>query len=224
MAMIDDFPIEDMDLSGQSVPMPPHRHRWLTGGERFEWAEGYPARLKPEVAGERIRELTVQHGGTLTAEIVVEDARATSSPLHDAFEWDNRQAAHEYRLEQARALIRCLRVVVEPVGDLPSARRLMVHVRRTEVREEVSAELEDRPARSDSVYVQADAALEEPKTREYMVQQCLSEIRAWRRKWTELVEVSPLFEAVDRYFRSQSRGTRTHLSTEENSRARRKAG
>jgi hypothetical protein len=58
---------------------------------------------------ERIRAL---HGGILQAEDVLEEARNPDSPLHPMFEWDDQVAAHQYRLEQARALIREVRVEV----------------------------------------------------------------------------------------------------------------
>lgn len=52
-----------------------------------------------------------QHG-TLTPELVVEDARSEDSPLHDLFEWDPAKAALAHWHDVARALIRNVRVVV----------------------------------------------------------------------------------------------------------------
>lgn len=54
----------------------------------------------------------LEREGTITPDAVVEDARNVASPLHDLFEWDDSKAAHEYRLDQARAIIRTVRVVV----------------------------------------------------------------------------------------------------------------
>lgn len=44
--------------------------------------------------------------GTLTPEAVLADAADPESVLHDCFEWDDTKAAHQYRLDQARSLIR----------------------------------------------------------------------------------------------------------------------
>lgn len=44
--------------------------------------------------------------GKLTASEVVEAAKNAKSALHDCFEWDDTKAAHEYRLSQARHLIK----------------------------------------------------------------------------------------------------------------------
>lgn len=52
------------------------------------------------------------NGGRLTPDAVVSEAASKSSVLHDLFEWDTRKAAHAYRLDQARTLIRSVRVVI----------------------------------------------------------------------------------------------------------------
>lgn len=51
-----------------------------------------------------------ENGGELQAEVVVEAARAKTSPLHSRFTWDDGEAAREYRLWQARQLIVSVRV------------------------------------------------------------------------------------------------------------------
>jgi hypothetical protein len=50
--------------------------------------------------------------GRLTAEAVVEAAADEASPLYTYFQWDDNQAAHQYRLHQARKLIRSVEVVL----------------------------------------------------------------------------------------------------------------
>lgn len=55
---------------------------------------------------------------------VVEAAKVKGSPLHGCFEWDNGKAAHEFRLQQARKLIR----VTVTLIDGGSARDPYVHV------------------------------------------------------------------------------------------------
>lgn len=50
--------------------------------------------------------VSLEQNGRLTPDAVLHDASRPDSPLHDLFEWDNERAAHEYRLEQARAAIR----------------------------------------------------------------------------------------------------------------------
>ena len=50
--------------------------------------------------------------GKLTAETVLDDAYNPNSPLHAQFEWDDTVAAHQYRLVQARQIIRGVQVSV----------------------------------------------------------------------------------------------------------------
>jgi hypothetical protein len=60
--------------------------------------------------------------GEVRASVLVEEARPKESPAHDAFEWRDKVAAHEYRLTQARQMIRL--VTIER-GDYESQ---LVHV------------------------------------------------------------------------------------------------
>jgi len=56
-----------------------------------------------------------RRGGLLKPEDVVRRAQNAKSVLHDKFTWDNTEAGHQYRLLQARNLIRVY--VVQAVGD-----------------------------------------------------------------------------------------------------------
>jgi len=58
-----------------------------------------------------LQKLAMTGGGVLTPEAVVEAARHRSSVLHEAFEWDDKEAAKEHRLGQARSLISYVEVV-----------------------------------------------------------------------------------------------------------------
>jgi hypothetical protein len=52
------------------------------------------------------------NGGLLTPDAIVAEAASKGSVLHDLFEWDNKSAGHAWRLDQARTLIRSVRVVI----------------------------------------------------------------------------------------------------------------
>lgn len=67
---------------------------------------------KQELIAARLAKIAEENGGNLTPDAVLEDARSKKSPLHDQFEWDDSEAAHKYRIEQARVLIRSVRVEV----------------------------------------------------------------------------------------------------------------
>jgi hypothetical protein len=62
----------------------------------------------PQKIGEALTKIAEEGGGELTPRAVVENARNPRSVLHKHFEWDDAKAAEAYRIDQARAVIRCI--------------------------------------------------------------------------------------------------------------------
>ena len=94
--------------------------------------------------------------GTLRPERVVEAAKAKDHPWHDRFEWDDTAAAEQYRINQARVLIRSVEVRIttseyvmfSPVytrkAEQPGGPKGYVEVAKIASQEEVArASLED---------------------------------------------------------------------------------
>jgi len=82
------------------------------------WKEGVYAKVDPEIAGEQFDRLAAKN--RLNAEEVVRENTPDDAPLHGEFVWDDKLAAHEYRKERARCLIRHLAfVTVETPEDAP---------------------------------------------------------------------------------------------------------
>lgn len=83
----------------------------------YQWNDN--ARVKgvdAQTAGERLAELRAQYGA-ITPAIVLADAKSKDSPLHPAFEWDNKKAADKYRLQQASYIIRSIKVLHTPDAE-----------------------------------------------------------------------------------------------------------
>jgi hypothetical protein len=57
-----------------------------------------------------LREIRAANNGVLTAQAIVAAARPQEHPLHSRFEWDADVAAEKYRLQQARNLVRVVRL------------------------------------------------------------------------------------------------------------------
>lgn len=56
--------------------------------------------------------------GELTAEAIVASATSQNSPIHGEFIWDDSEAAHQYRLNQARRLVKIVKEpYVRPTGE-----------------------------------------------------------------------------------------------------------
>lgn len=85
---------------------------------------GYSLPVKPEVALEVCNELFQQDN--LTPQALVDVSRPVDAPLHEAFEWDDRKAANEYRKEQARHIIRC--IVYENDSEESQPERVFVNI------------------------------------------------------------------------------------------------
>jgi len=68
-----------------------------------------------EAIKEELASLVVD--GVLNPESVVEAAKNPNSSMHGQFNWDDTEAAHEYRLSQARALIKRVKVNVIRADD-----------------------------------------------------------------------------------------------------------
>lgn len=63
------------------------------------------------------------NNGYLTPALVVDTARDEADPLHEHFEWDDAVAGEAHRREQARQLIRSVRVTyAKPTGEESSVR------------------------------------------------------------------------------------------------------
>lgn len=101
--------------------------------------------------------------GTLTADLVVAAAADAASPLHEHFVWDDAEAGHQYRLEQARLLIRTVRVqIVSPKH--PDRTMRVRHFTHTTLG-------------GDRKYVPQSVIVGEPELREHVRQRML---REWR--------------------------------------------
>jgi hypothetical protein len=67
--------------------------------------------LTQEVVRDALAKLAQR--GMLSPHAVLDAASDPRHPLHSAFDWDDSEAAAKWRLEQARTLIRSVRVVIE---------------------------------------------------------------------------------------------------------------
>jgi hypothetical protein len=151
----------------------------------FEFASGARfqagANADAKAVGEHLEFLRQQSKGELTPKDVVDDARNPNSPLHSFFEWDDGEAAEQYRLQQARGLIRA--VVAVYVGDEKPAVRHKAYVHINE------------PAAPH--YRETSHALSLSKTRQMVLQRAWRELQAWKQRYKDLKEFSDLFEVID---------------------------
>lgn len=82
-----------------------------TAKYKYSWSRSFG--VKAQVFGEFYYSLKKR-----TPEELVKAARNKRSPVHRLFEWDDRAAAHEHRLIQARVMVNSLQVeITTPKGQ-----------------------------------------------------------------------------------------------------------
>lgn len=150
----------------------------------FEYSEGarFQAGEHPEAkaVGEHLELLRERFKGELTPEDVIADAKNGNSPLHSFFEWSDSEAAHQYRLQQARGLIRSVVAIYAREEAPPIRTRAYVHI--------------NEPGAPH--YREASHAMSLSKTRDMVLLNALNELLQWQKKYKDLVEFASLFEAV----------------------------
>lgn len=71
--------------------------------------------VNPQEVGTELERIRTAKG-QLTPADVLEAATDPSSPLHNAFEWDDTAAAQQHRLAQARRLVASIRILNPPTA------------------------------------------------------------------------------------------------------------
>jgi hypothetical protein len=116
----------------------------------------------------------------ITVENVVELASNESSVIHDEFEWDNEIAGGEWRKFQARRLIQ----------------NLVVEVEEPETKEPVQIRvLHTTPDRHD--YKPVEFFVKNVDEHQKLLNQAKRELESFKKKYYSLVELTPVFEAIN---------------------------
>lgn len=85
--------------------------------ENFNWRiKGLAKGVNPELAAKELQRITDIYG-KITPEIIVNESKPPESILHPIFEWDNKKAAYNYRLQQARVLLNNIQVNIISDGE-----------------------------------------------------------------------------------------------------------
>lgn len=135
----------------------------------------------PEVVAE-LKRIAAENGGILLPERVVAEAADASSPLHSKFTWDDTEAAHNYRLWEARQLIRVCVTYLDGNKDKPPMR---VFVSLT-------------ADRNEGGYRVTSDVMSDSEQRKQLLTDALEELEAFQRKYEALKELADVFAAAKR--------------------------
>lgn len=146
----------------------------------YDWKDGSYKGGDARVVGERLEAIRVAHGGGLAPRNVVVDARDPASPLHRYFEWRDNVAALKYRENQARDLIRSVVVCYDESPNNPVPAFVCV-------------------AKGDEFhpYQATNIALANTESRDYVLEQAMKELQAWKKKYRHLSELAGVLCCMD---------------------------
>lgn len=131
------------------------------------------------------------NGGLLRPVDVVREAEDPASPLHSRFDWNNTEAGHQWRLHQARQLIRC-EVQYLAADDRPREFRVFVSL------------VDDR-TQPDGGYRAMVDVMTGPGWRAQLLLEALTEMRRFQIKYHELTELAGVFAAMQQAQAQQPR-------------------
>lgn len=152
-------------------------------GMVFQWRPGaLPPPVDAQVAGHALNELR-ERAGSVTPAAVVEAARPAESPLHPAFEWDDRAAAESWRREQAGYMLRHLVVDVSAEGvNEPKFIRAFVSITENK-----------QPQ-----YVDTMSAMGDAEIRQKILRRAWHDLQAWERRYREYEELAEVMIGIER--------------------------
>lgn len=128
---------------------------------------------------QELRRIAQANGGILLPEQVVAAARPKASPLHSRFCWDDTKAAEQWRLWQARMLIR---VTVNVMPETGEAERIWVSLKSD--RDEATG------------YRAMVDVLSDDNMRAQLLEDALEDLEVFRQKYRRLRELAEVFSAI----------------------------
>ena len=130
--------------------------------------------------GEHMELIRRECNGEIRPQDVVADARNANSPLHSFFEWNDGEAAEQYRLSQARGLIRAVVAIYRQEDKPPVRMNAYIHF--------------SEPGTPH--YREASQAMSIPASRDVVLRRALQELQQWGKRYRDLQEFASLFKAI----------------------------
>lgn len=143
----------------------------------YKWKIPGVIPVDAQTAGEELQRIYQEKGG-LNPSDIVEESRNDSAPLHPCFEWDDEIAAEKYRQTQAMQIVRSIVTIQESDSKKPQEIRAFVHVQES--------------------YHPISVVIDSKEQMEELLASALSELKAFQRKYNSLVELSPVFDAIEK--------------------------
>jgi len=124
--------------------------------------------------------------GGVTPQLLVIESKRKSSPLHNCFEWDNSKAAEEYRIVQAREILRFLIVEIEPEEEYEDPQFVRAFVAPSSVEKE-----------GNTSYVTIEEVCGDEELEAAYLRQLKRELNSIKNKIKGFKEFSEVVKAID---------------------------
>ena len=152
----------------------------------MKYAKQKGSRLKASatVAGRELDRIRGDNGGALRPAEVVKQSRPKGAPLHNEFQWNKDKAAMSHWIDQAKYIIRAVRIVKQPSPE----------VKPIETRAFISTteKAEDGP-----VYVSIQEAIESPDIRHEVLYKAHKSLIAIKRDIAAFSDLVDALEIID---------------------------
>jgi hypothetical protein len=156
----------------------------------YSWKPGSRCTVPAQEAGKELERISGEHNGVLKPAVIVQESRPEDATLHPCFEWDDPKAANLWREDQARSIVRSIRVIPDDSPQPDEPLLVYVHV----------ATQDDGPC-----YTTTARAMSDDELREQVIAQALAQLEGWRKRFEHLQELRDVFVAIDRATRRRAR-------------------
>lgn len=138
---------------------------------------------------EELMQIMDSHDGMLYPKDVVDFARDETTELHSKFEWDNTVAGENYRIWQARHLIRA-EVTILPRNNDPITISAFVSMKQDRCQQP------DNGRDIIGGYRSMINVLQTPSLRKTLLEEAIAEHDLWEKKYQEVRELVEIFSAA----------------------------
>lgn len=151
--------------------------------------KAHVVREKKQVVIDRELDRIYKRDGTVSAELLVEEAKAETSPLHKFFEWNDEEAAARYRLAQATSMILASKMIVVLESSRGNQATAVSATRLPEVRRYLS------PGRKEPRKLRNEA-LNDVDVRKAVIDRRVAVLRSWCKEAIDIEELAELRKLI----------------------------
>lgn len=151
---------------------------------KYSWKYGHGG-VSAQVAGETIKKIE-DRDGVITSEAFLDESRPEDAPTHNCFDWNDSEAAEKWRLWQAGQVIRDIVVTIVDSDKEQEPIKTPMFV-NTSIK-----------GSNKAYYTSTETALVDDVLRDNVLNNAKAELRAFRKKYERLKELSNVFNEIDK--------------------------